>query len=211
MSHKKHVGDLVAEPGVVYEVEEITGYLYARGDFGHVRTNDSGAAAVCSEALFKAMLANGYHFADGILAKLIWQKGNIYKVIVCGKSERSYVVSDGQGNYSHGDTLDEARNGLLYKLQSRDTTEFKSWTVNTVVPLASAIKAYRAITGACEAGTRHFCEQQGKLPPKVRICEVIEKTQGAYGSDRFAEFFAARTSVETTEVGKVSQEKAGDQ
>ena len=133
----------------------------------------------------------GYYYVDSILARLVNRKGRVARVVICGKTEMSYVVEDGNGNYSHGKTLDEARKGLIYKLSSRDTESFKGWKLSTVVSLADAIRAYRAITGACEQGTRHFCETLGKLPEKLTIGEAIKLTSGQYGSGSFAKFFSA--------------------
>jgi hypothetical protein len=209
-----HQGDLIAKPGVVYDCEEITGWLDASGadtkasfpklttvggsldasgDIGSKpKTNCQHAAAYCRKQLFAAFMAHGLYFADGILAKLISRKGRVARVQLRGRSETSYVVDDGQGNYSHGKTLKEARDGLLYKLSSRDTSEYAEWTPKTVVTLGDAIKAYRAITGACEGGVRGFCEQQGELPKKLTIAEVVKRTKGAYGNDAFAKFFSSK-------------------
>ncbi len=230
---KIHHGDLIAEPGVVYDFDEITGYLdvtradaktrfdklttigsYAdfRGwtgsankltaiggyaDFSGwtgsanktISTNDPSAVATCVSATFESFLKSGYYYADGILAKLVNRKGRVARVIIVGKTAVSYVVDDGNGNYSHGATLDEARNGLIYKLSSRDTTPFKAWKRTTTVTLAEAIQAYRAITGACEAGVRGFCERDGILPDKLTIADAINRTKGQYGADTFASFF----------------------
>ncbi len=80
---------------------------------------------------------------------------------------------------------------MIYKLSSRDTTQFKKWTIGTTVPLHDIIKAYRAITGACEAGTRNFCERSGDLPSKLTVADAIKMTRGQYGSDAFSKFFTA--------------------
>jgi len=45
------------------------------------------------------------------------------------------------------------------------------------------------ITGACEQGTRRFCEQQ-VLKPTYSVKEVIDLTMGSYGSEKFRKFFA---------------------
>ena len=168
----------------------VGGYIDASGDFSHVHTNDPAAQQKCHQSIFKANLKIGYYYVDGILARLISRRGKVARVILIGKTEVSYVVEDGNGNYSHGPTLAKARGGLLYKLSSRDTSAFKKWTRKTAVTLSDAIKAYRAITGACEAGTRHFCEQKGTLPEKLTIAEAIKMTAGQYGNKAFAEFFA---------------------
>ena len=90
--------------------------------------------------------------------------------------------------FSHGDTIKKASHDLRYKLADRDTTKYAKWTLESVHPIAAVIGAYRAITGACESGTKGFCE--GKtLPAKLSIKLAIRLTKGAYGSDKFAEFF----------------------
>lgn len=143
----------------------------------------------------ESMAANGYHFGDGILAKIMNRRGRVCRVVVVGESEPSFVIEDGNGNYSHGKTLAEARDGLLYKLSDRDTSRFAKWTTQTVVTLADAIQAYRAITGACEAGTKHFCQQQGELPEKLSIANAIKRTAGQYGHEQFAAFFSRKQAA----------------
>ena len=49
------------------------------------------------------------------------------------------------------------------------------------------IQAYRAIAGACEFGTRNFCEGKA-LPSKLTVSEAIKLTAGQYGSDQFKGF-----------------------
>jgi hypothetical protein len=144
---------------------------------------------VARKSIFHANLKLGYYYVDSILARLVNRKGKVARVIICGRTAMSYVVEDGNGNYSHGSTLAEARKGLLFKLSSRDTSVFKKWTLKTTVSLREAIVAYRSITGACEQGTRHFCEGLGKLPERLTVGEAIKMTDGQYGSKAFADFF----------------------
>jgi hypothetical protein len=159
------------------------------GDTKTVRTNDPTAPEICRQNIFQENLKIGYYYADEILARLVNRRGHVARVIVCGKTKQSYVVDDGNGKYSHGATLDEARKGLIYKLSSRDTAPFKKWKLSTKISLADAIQAYRAITGACEAGTRHFCETNGNLPDRLTVADAIRRTAKHYGSDAFAKFF----------------------
>ena len=86
-------------------------------------------------------------------------------VIICGKTKITYVVKDDEGNYSHGDTPDEARADLMVKRTSKDLTQFKAWKLDKVVSKADAILAYRSITGACSAGVRHWLvlRQHGRV------------------------------------------------
>jgi hypothetical protein len=50
------------------------------------------------------------------------------------------------------------------------------------------IQSYRAITGACEVGTKQFCNGK-ELPTKMSVKEAIEATKGAWGGDKFKAFF----------------------
>ena len=50
------------------------------------------------------------------------------------------------------------------------------------------IKMYRVITGACEAGTRYFVENNN-LPNRLTVKQTIDLTQGQYGNQQFKKFF----------------------
>jgi hypothetical protein len=94
-----------------------------------------------------------------------------------------------RGNiFSHGDTAEKAIQDLRYKLADRDTTKYKKWKLDSVHPLADMIQAYRAITGACEAGTKQWCEGK-KFPAKLSVNVAIRATKGAYRAEQFAAFF----------------------
>jgi hypothetical protein len=150
---------------------------------GNVKTN------VSAEELRAAFLADGFLYADGILAEIVQQRGNVYRVRIVGKSVIGYVVTNGNGAHSHGATLKEARDGLIFKLTDRDTTRFKAWTLETKVTLADAVQAYRAITGACEQGVRLFIEKRGGVAKSLAVREIVEMTRGEYGAEVFRKFF----------------------
>ena len=153
----------------------------------------SEAIAISRAMLLSAFAASGYSFADGILARIVSQRGSVSRVIVCGKTEISYLITNGD-DFSHGKTLAEARDGLLYKIGSRDTSEFKSWTLDREISKRDAIRAYRIITGACEQGVKTWLEQR-ETPEKITVRGIIELTRGAYGADKFAGFFVEREAV----------------
>ena len=134
---------------------------------------------------------SGYTFADNILAKVVSVKGRVSRVLIAGKTKVSYLVTDGEA-WSHGDTLQKARAGLMFKISSRDTTEYKKWKLDTKVTLAQAIKSYRAITGACEQGVKLWMENK-KVPEAMTIAQAIELTRGAYGNEVYKEFFKSET------------------
>jgi len=131
--------------------------------------------------------------ADEILSEIVKKKGNVYHVINHGESKVSYLVTDGT-NWSHGETLKEAKDSLKYKLSNRDTTFCEGWKLDDKIDTVDLIKAYRAITGACESQTKAFCESQ-KLPKQITPAEAIKLTQGQYNAQVFAEFFGSKKST----------------
>jgi hypothetical protein len=178
------------------KLTSVGGSIDARGadvDYPHAKQEDSQAYQRCRSLLLSAFAAAGYSFADGILARIVSQRGPVTRVIICGKTEVSYLVTDGEA-YSHGKTLAEARDGLLYKVGKRDKSEFKGWTLDRTVTKGDAIRAYRVITGACEGGVRAWMGQR-QTPEKITVQGIIDLTHGAYGADAFREFFAGKVAA----------------
>jgi hypothetical protein len=142
------------------------------------------------ELSFETYLERGYVKADGIMQKLVKRKKagsvDVFEVANLGKPN-SFVIKKGDV-FSHGKTLEDAKADLKYKISSRDTSEFKKWKLTDKKPVDDLIRAYRSITGACEFGTKQFCESND-LKPKYTIKEVIELTSGKYGNDVFKGFF----------------------
>jgi len=143
----------------------------------------------------KGYLVNGmlngepYITVDNILSKVINKKGNVYKVINYGENKESFIIKDGD-IYSHGKTIKEARDSLIYKIINKDTSVYNNFTLKTKVTKEEAIKMYRSITGACESGTRYFVEQnRDKLKDKFSIKEIIALTKYQFGNTEFKEFF----------------------
>jgi len=156
--------------------------------------NVKGTKEICLKFNFECFLKIGYLFADNILAKIISKKTNknntnIYKIQICGHTKASFCI-EVDGVYSHGATIKEAKDSLLYKISDRDTSKYKDYTLDTVISFEEAIKMYRCITGACEGGTRHFVENVLKnKKKKYTIKEVIEETKGQYNNDKLRQFF----------------------
>jgi hypothetical protein len=133
----------------------------------------------------------GYLFCDDILSKIISKKKSgkivLWKTRKIGSRKILYVAQKGD-MFSHGETIKQASHDLRYKLTDRDTTRYKGWTLDSIHSQADIIGAYRAITGACETGTKMFC--QGKdLPEKMSVKKAIELTKGQYRAEQFAGFF----------------------
>ena len=134
---------------------------------------------------------------DGIFSELISHHGKVWQVREIGKNKMQYVVTDGEGNFSHGNSLDEAKKDLAYKICNREKSEYEALTLSSELSYQEAVECYRVITGACAAGTRNFCENL--LPEKSRkdkytIGEIIELTKGHYGCETFRKFFTEKQS-----------------
>ena len=132
-----------------------------------------------------------YIKADDIFAKIIEQKGNVYHVKLSGGEDIIYLVTDGEGHWSHGMTLEKAKDDLLYKITDRDKSDYEGLSLDSELSFEDAIVCYRVITGACSLGTRDFIENRlGKnKKDKYTISDIIKITEGEYGNDVFKDFF----------------------
>lgn len=133
---------------------------------------------------------NKYIKCDGIFNEVISHHGNVYKVKDIGRTKEYYLVGDGNGKWAHGDTIEEARKDLLYKISNRDKSKYKGLTLDSVLSYKEAIECYRVITGACAAGTKGFCENElTEKKEYYSIKEIIFLTKGQYGNVEFEKFF----------------------
>lgn len=57
-----------------------------------------------------------YIKANGIFSKIVEQKGDVYHVRLDENKEITYLVTDGEGHWSHGNTLEKAKDNLTYKI-----------------------------------------------------------------------------------------------
>lgn len=167
----------------------VCGLLYLRGtgitDTSRVNRN-------VPSAYFWRWRDRAFVKADGLFRQIINRKGNLYKVRRIGRKEETWLITDGAGRWAHGDTIQEARRDLLYKIANRDTSRYKGLTADSELSFQEAIEAYRVITGACAAGTRNFVENilpESDKKPIYTIAEIIELTKGHFGANTFAEFF----------------------
>src|SRR5271157_5179527 len=130
-----------------------------------------------------------YILADGLLSEVIQHRGRVYRVKIVGKLKTSYLVTNGK-EWSHGETLTEARADLLYKVSDRNPDQFKDLTPKSKLSFAEAVACYRTITGACAAGVKGFVEQNDLRDVKsISVENIIKKTVGQYGGSKFAAFF----------------------
>ena len=129
--------------------------------------------------------------ADYIFAKIVEQRGNVYHIQKYGNGEITYLVTDGDGHWAHGDTLEYAKDDLLYKISNRNKSDYKSLSLDSELSFEDAIMCYRVITGACSFGTKDFIENRlgENKKAKYTIKEIINLTKGEYGNTIFNDFF----------------------
>ena len=193
---KIYEGDLVIKEGDkndYSQLEKVTGYLeiHSNAELSapNAKFNVKGTKELALKFNFECFLKMGFLFADNILAKIIDKKKNVYKIQICGQTKVSYCI-EVDGIFSHGETIKQAKESLLYKISDRDTTKYDNYTLDTVVTFEQAIKMYRCITGACEDGTKHFVENVLQdIRKKYTVKEVIELTKGQYNNKQLQEFF----------------------
>ena len=140
----------------------------------------------------KYALPHPYYKVDGIWCEFLQIRGrfahvNIVDMYNVKNCKPAWIARDAD-KYAHGETLHEAQESLMYKISDRDTGRYADWKLDDVKTKSELIGAYRVITGACEFGTRQFCNGRD-LPNKCTIREAIKLTAGQYGAERFAEFF----------------------
>ena len=132
-----------------------------------------------------------YIYADGIFTKIVEEKGNVYHVQRYGDGNIIYLITDGEGRWSHGYTLEKSKADLIYKISNRNKDSYKDLTLDSELSFEDAIMCYRVITGACSFGTRDFIENRlgENKNDKYTINEIITLTEGEYGNESFRDFF----------------------
>ena len=175
------------------KLQTIGGSLYVRSNVEFkapkAKFNVKNAKEIALKFNFECFLKLGFLFADGILAKILEKKRNVYKIQIVGQAKISFCI-EVDGQFSHGDTIKQAKEDLKYKITNRDKSQYKNWTLDKKITLKQAIEMYRVITGACEMGTKHFVKNVLTVKKKYyTIKEVIELTDGQYNNELLKEFF----------------------
>lgn len=83
--------------------------------------------------------------------------------------------------------MEEAKQALAFKLNKRDKPEYEKLNLDSELTFDEAVACYGVITGACKFGVYDCLPKPHK--EKYSIKEIIELTNGEYGSDTFREFF----------------------
>ena len=128
---------------------------------------------------------------DGVFSEIISHKRGVYKVKMLNKSEVFYIVTDGEGRWSHGETLKDAKDDLMYKISNRNKSDYEGLTKDSILTFEESVVCYRVITGACQFGVKDFIINRlnGNKKEYYTISEISEVTKGEYGNNNFNEFF----------------------
>lgn len=127
---------------------------------------------------------------DGMFAEKVSHHGNVWEVKRVGGTKTFFIVTDGNGKYAHGDTIQEAKTDLIYKISNRDKSEYEHLSLDSELTFEEAIECYRVITGACSFGTKDFVENYlSEKKERYTVQEMIDLTKGRYGNETFKEFF----------------------
>ena len=120
-------------------------------------------------------------FTDNVFSYVISTKKGVKKVTT-ESGNVLYIVSDENGNSAHGETIEKARQDLIYKAMAKSDVAIpkkatgKEW-----------IGIYRAVTGACSAGVKMFVDKTGKdLDDTYTAKEISKMVEGQYGAEQFS-------------------------
>ena len=131
-----------------------------------------------------------YIKADGIFSEVVSHKGNVRRIKKIGSDKIAYLVTDGRGKWAHGETLEEAKRDLIYKISKVDKSKYENYTLDTEVTFEEGIEMYRVITGACSFGVKDFAENRlKKRKEKYKVSEIISITKGEYGNKKLCDYF----------------------
>ena len=130
-----------------------------------------------------------YLYADGILTHIKKKKKIGKYTFFVGKIPSRHVIFDGK-HYAHCRNFREGRKELLFKAaKDRGADQYRGISLDDSFAVEEFKTMYRVITGACKAGTESFVNSLKDLKDKYTVREVIEMTDGQYGTKQFRAFF----------------------
>jgi len=127
---------------------------------------------------------------DGVLTEIVNKKGSVYRVKEINEDKVFYLVTDGNNKWSHGDTLKEAKEDLVYKITDKNKDDYKDLTLESELKFEDAIVCYRVLTGACSFGVKDFINKNEIKNKSYKIKEIAELTEGSYGNKVFISYFS---------------------
>ena len=99
------------------------------------------------------------------------------------------AIYDGE-NYAHCKDFRDGVNDLEFKkAKDRGASQYRDYTMDTVVSFEDAKTMYRIITGSCKAGTENFVSGLRSVKKQYTVREIIDITKNAYRGEVFKSFF----------------------
>ena len=106
-----------------------------------------------------------------------------------GKIHGMNAIYDGE-NYAHCKDFRDGVNDLEFKkAKDRGASQYRDYTLDTVVSFEDAKTMYRVITGSCKAGTEQFVNGLRSVKEQYTVREIIDITKNAYRGEVFKSFF----------------------
>jgi len=100
-----------------------------------------------------------------------------------------YVINKiGTEYWAHCNTVKQGLFDIRFKEVDRDMSQYEDLTLEDTLSYEDAIIMYRVITGACQAGTEQFLLTHKIKERDYTLKEIIELTEGQYGSETLKEF-----------------------
>jgi len=164
----------------------VGGSLYLRG------TQITDLSMVKKDVSFLSWKKNGKEYikCDDRFSEVVSKRKNIWELKDLNKENRYFLITDGNGSYSHGNIIKEAKEDLIFKLSDRDKSEYADLDTNMKFNFKFCIEMYHNITGACLVGIKNFIERKGIAKTEnFTISEMAKITKGNYGNDEFCTFF----------------------
>ncbi len=144
------------------------------------------------ENVFYTLYNKTFHeveIIDRMSTIILKRRNNVIKGVNLSDYSACYVFQK-DGINAHGLTARQAYIDWLFKTSDRDVSKYQNISKDEIHPLEWWVVAYRTITGACSFGTNNYLEHnKDKYKPEMTLSEVIEATEGQYGSQTFKEFF----------------------
>lgn len=113
-----------------------------------------------------------------------------------GKINGMNAIYDGE-NYAHCKDFRDGVNDLEFKkAEDRGASQYRDYTLDTVVSFEDAKTMYRIITGSCKAGTEQFVNGLRSVKEQYTVREIIEITENAYRGEVFKAFFTKQEDTQ---------------
>lgn len=126
-----------------------------------------------------------------IFGKIVEQRGNVYHIKRDKSGKITYLVTDGEGRWSHSYILEVAKADLIYEITKRGEDFYKDLTLDSELSFQDAILCFMIITGACLFRDKDFIGEllNENKKDSYAIKDIIELTKDAHGNEYFKDFF----------------------